>query len=167
MQTILRTRLTRCFIVLAALIAAVACGNVKDIAVSSCDVVSITPNGLKSVDVVLALGIHNPTVAFTLSDVEGVVYNDSHELATFGGGPLSVAKKSDDVYELACTASLTDQLSLFEVLNLVRSRNFDGYKIDVSGNVTLANGLKKTLRFKELEITDLMDKAGLSKYLNQ
>lgn len=163
MQNFKKTLLVRSLAVLAALFAIVACGSVKDIAVTSCDIVSIAPNGLKSVDVVLALGIHNPTIAFSLSDVEGVLYNDTHELATFGGGPLDVAKKSDDVHELSCYASLTDQVSLFEVLNLVRTRDFNGYKIDVSGVVTLANGIKKTLRFKEMDVNELMEHAGFSK----
>jgi hypothetical protein len=139
----------------------VACNKFKEIDVTSCEVASLTPKGFRSVDAVLAVGVHNPTVSFTLSDVTGSIRNGELTIATFTGGPVTVAKKCDDVYELPCTLMLEEGLSLFEIINLIKTMNFGGYTIDVSGEVSLANGLKKKLKYTDIPLDSLLDKGSL------
>jgi hypothetical protein len=39
--------------------------------------------------------------------------------------------------------------------------DFEGYVIDASGVVSLSNGLKKNLQFKEIPVNSLLDKETL------
>ena len=150
------------FLILASIaIMAAACGSIKDIAVTSCKLASISPNGLKSVDAVLDIGIHNPTIAFTLSDVTGKVHDEDNVVVTFGGGPISIDKKSDNVYQLPCSATIGSEVSLFRILNLLKNKDFEHYKIDIEGDVILSGKVKKHLRIKDIPVTTLMEKAGI------
>lgn len=38
------------------------CSKAKEISVTSCELVSLSPSGLKSIDGTVAVGIHNPDV---------------------------------------------------------------------------------------------------------
>ena len=109
--------------------------------------------------------MHNPTLAFTLSDIAGSIRNGDLTIATFTGGPVTVAKKSDGVYNLPCTLMLEEGLSLFEIINLIKTMNFGGYTVDVSGEVSLTNGLKKKLSYEDIPLESLLDKSSLRESL--
>ena len=160
MQRLKRTFTYKLLAAMTVLLVAVGCGKVKDISITSCDLKSISPNGMRAVDVVLAVGVHNPTIAFTLDNVTGTVYNDERSYVSFAGGPVSVYKKSDEVYDLPCSAMLEDNVSLFQVLGIVKSKDFKDFKLDVSGDIILANGMKKTLTFKDISVEKLLESSG-------
>ena len=90
MQTRIGTSLLRVLALAAVLALSFSCASYKDISVTSCEVASLSPNGLRAVDAVLSVGVHNPTVAFTLSDIAGTVRQGEDVIATFEGGPVSV-----------------------------------------------------------------------------
>lgn len=161
MQALKGIRLPALLAILAVAVMSVACNKFNEIDVTSCEVISLTPRGFRSVDAVLAVGVHNPTVSFTLSDVTGCIRNGEIVIATFSGGPVTVEKKCDQVYELPCTVMLEEGLSLFEILNLLKTKDFDGYVVDVSGIVSLSKGVKKKLEFKDIAIESLLDKGSL------
>ena len=154
-------RFVRLVTLVACVILAAACNKFKEIDVTSCEVMSLTPKGFRSVDAVLGVGVYNPTVSFTLSDVTGNIRKDDLVIATFSGGPITIDKKSEKVYELPCTLMLEEGLSLFQVLTLIKTMDFEGYVIDASGVVSLSNGLKKNLQFKEIPVNSLLDKETL------
>ena len=161
MQAPKRLRLPALFALLAIAILTPGCNKFKEIEVTSCEISSLTPKGFRSVDAVLSVGVHNPAPSFTLSDVTGCVRNGELTIATFSGGPVSVEKKSDQVYELPCTLMLEEGLSLFEVLNLFKTMDFTGYVVDVSGDVTLSGGLKKKLEYKDIPLDSLVEKGSV------
>lgn len=144
------------------LIMAGACAKVKDISVNSCEVKNISPRGLRAVDIVLAVGVHNPMMEFTISDIQGQLRNGENTVATFTGGPVTVHKKCDEVYELPCDVAMGDKLSLFDMLSIVRTKDFSSMEVDVTALVRLKNGVSKTLKFNDLSLEELMDKADLS-----
>ena len=165
MQTKSGHTLTRVAAIIVAVILAGACAKIKDISVTSCEVRNISPRGLRSVEVLLAVGVHNPSVEFTVSDIEGEIRNEDCTIATFMGGPVTVMKKSDDVYDLHCEATMGDNLSLFEMLNIVRKKDFSNMKVDVTALVRLKNGVSKTLKYKDMSLEELLNKADLSSKL--
>lgn len=152
----------RFVVIIMAAVFAVSCSSYKDISITSCDLKTISPNGLKAVDMLLSVGVHNPTVAFTLSDIIGELHDEDRVYASFSGGPVSVEKKSDDVHDLPCSVALGDNLSLFNALNVLKTRDISTMKINVSAVVRLKNGLHKTLRYEDMSVKEILDNAGLS-----
>lgn len=137
-----------------------SCTAVKkahDIEITSVDVKSISPNGLKSIDGVLMIGVDNPTIAFTIKTIEGTVYKDGQVFATYSGGPISVKRKSVDVYELPATLNIDPSVSIFNLLRLATSMDFEGFTTDVAAKVALKSGLATTLTFKDMKINELLD----------
>ena len=149
------------FIVLAILIAsAVFSGcsglrKVKDIKVTSCGLESYSLKGLRSVDAVLAVGIDNPTFAFKVMDVSGTVKYLGEDFATYTADTISVDKKCSKVYDLPCTATLSDGVSLMKLVQIVKKGNLLGFTSDVTATVKLKSGAGKTFRFKNIDLNEM------------
>lgn len=149
-----------------ALFASAGCSGVNDIKVTSCSIASVSPKGLKSLSALLMLGIENPIMAFTVSDLEGVINNNGREFATFEAGKLPVARKSSKVYPLTCSGSISKGVGLMDLIKLAGSKDFSGMTIDMKVKVKLKCGIGKTLRFKDLKVTDLMEPSVAAAYLD-
>ncbi|MCR5408732.1 MAG: hypothetical protein K6E61_06480 [Bacteroidales bacterium] len=137
---------------LSALVAA-SCGvsKVKDIKVTSVDFKYITPTSARSLDAVLLLGIDNPAPAIKISALEGTVSYGDRALVNVTSGGIDLQKKSSQVYEVPCTATLVDGVSL---LSLIPGFTVapDALKADVSLHVAFKNGPGTDLVFNDLKI---------------
>lgn len=129
----------------------------EDIEVTSVNLKSFSPVGLKGVDAVLSIGVANPTIGFTLSDIEGCIKYNGEEFATYSGGPIAIAGKTSDEYDLPCSLHLSPAFSLFTALKIAASGNLEGLTTDVQAKVTLKGGIHKTLKYVDMPIEDLMD----------
>lgn len=131
--------------------------KVKDIKVTSCGLESYTLKGLRSIDAVLAVGIDNPTFAFTVMDVSGTVKYNGEDFATYTADTISVDKKCTKVYDLPCTATLSDGVSLMKMMQIVKKGNLEGFTTDVTATVKLKSGAGTTLRFKDIDLSKMAE----------
>ncbi|MDI9550429.1 MAG: LEA type 2 family protein [Bacteroidales bacterium] len=150
-------RIVPSLLIILVLTALSACSRVKDIKITSCGVESFTPKGLRSVDAVLALGIDNPSIAFTIEGLDGVVKYRGEELAIYTADTVSVDRKSARVYDLPCSATLSDNMSLPRILSLMRKGNLEGFTTDIVAKVKLRSGVGTTLKFKDIDLQQLME----------
>ncbi len=149
-------------IVVALLLLAILSGcsglsKVKDIKVTSCGLESYSLKGLRSIDAVLAVGIDNPTFAFTVADVSGVVKYNGEDFATYSADTISVDKKCSKVYELPCSATLNDGVSLMKLMQIVKKGSLEGFTTDVTATVRLKNGAGKTFKLKNIELDKMTE----------
>lgn len=131
--------------------------KVKDIKVTSCGLESYSLKGLRSIDAVLAVGIDNPTFAFTIMDVSGTVKYNGEDFATYTADTVSVEKKCSKVYDLPCTATLNDGISLMKLMQIAKKGTLEGFTTDVSATVKLKSGAGKTFRFKNIDLNKLSE----------
>jgi hypothetical protein len=129
--------------------------KIKDIQVKSVGVKYLTPTSTRSVDAVLLLEIDKPAMGFILSDVDGTVKLGPREMGTFTAGELPLQGRSVQIYELPCTATISESVSLLEVLALISKGSLEGFTADVRLHAQLRNGMGKTLEFKDLDIEKL------------
>lgn len=131
------------------------CGisKIKDLSVTSVGVKYLVPTSARSLDAVLLLGLDNPSVTFTLSDVEGTVKYFDRELASFTTGELPVQARSVQVYELPCSATLADRVSFLDLLALGSKKSLDGMTVDIKLHVKLKGGAGKTLTFDRIDLS--------------
>ncbi|MBQ7750593.1 MAG: hypothetical protein IJR77_05130 [Bacteroidales bacterium] len=127
----------------------------KDIKVTSCGVKYVAPTSSRSVDAVLLLGIDNPSVAFTVSDVEGQVRRGEKVLGYFTAGEIELEPRTEATYELPCTAVLAEGVSVLEIFAIAMKRSYDDLAADIILRVKLRNGLGKDLEFKDMNIKGL------------
>ena len=131
--------------------------KVKDIKVTSCGLASYSLKGLRSVDAVLAVGIDNPTFAFKVMDVSGTVKYNGEDFATYTADTVSVEKKCSKVYDLPCSATLSDGVSLKQLMQIAKKGNLEGFTTDVTATVKLKSGAGKTFKFKNIDLNELAE----------
>ena len=139
----------------ATLVAVSGCGvsKIRQIRVTSVGVKYVVPTSSRSVDGVLLLGIDNPSISFTAQDVQGVVKSYGRELARFTAGELPVQARSVQVYELPCTAALSEKVSLLDLLAFASKRSMEGMTVDVKLRVSLGRGKCTTLTFNDIDLS--------------
>ena len=133
------------------------CSKVKDIKVTSCGLESYSLKGLRSVDAVLAVGIDNPTFGFTITDLSGLVKYNGEDFATYTADSVAVDKKCSKVYDLPCSATLSEGVSLKQILSLASKGTLEGFTTDIEAKVRLRNGVGTTLRFKDLDLQKMTE----------
>ena len=127
--------------------------KIKDLTVTSVGVKYIVPTSSRSMDAVLLLGLDNPSISFTVQDVSGIVKHYDRELAHFTAGELPVQARSVQVYELPCTAVLSDKVSLLDLLAIAARRSMEGMTVDVKLRVSLKGGKGTVLTFNGLDLS--------------
>ncbi len=132
------------------------CSRIKDIRVVSCAVQSVKPVGIRGVEAELAIQIENPAMAFTLSDVSGVIYYKGRPYVNYSAEPVSVEKKTVAVYPVACSATVVKDVSFLEMLSVFQHFKEEDFTIDVHAKVTLKNGVTKGFDFKKVPVKDFI-----------
>ncbi len=134
-----------------------SCGvsKVKDISISSVGIAYIVPTSIRSVDAKLLLGIDNPARSFAVQDISGVIRYQDKDIAHFITGGMELEGQSNQVYELPCTVTLADGVSILEVLVIASKGSLHGLTADVDIQAALRkNGLLKApYHFKNLDIS--------------
>lgn len=139
-----------------------SCGKVKDFSINSCSVQSVSLNGLKSLDALVALGVTNPTIRFTIKDLDITVKRDGQDFAYFDAGPVKVAPRRKQTCSVPCTGTIAKGIGLVSVANLARTKNFDGFTVDIDVAIKFLWGLGPTLHFKDISVNSLLEAAGLA-----
>lgn len=130
------------------------CGasKIKDIRVTSFGIESYSLRGFRSLEAVLALGIDNPSMEFAVTDLSGIVRYNGEDFATYTADSVRVAARCSSVYDFRCTATLSDGVTLKQLLSLAGQRSLEGVTTDLEANVMLKNGIGKKIRLKNLDI---------------
>lgn len=138
------------------------CAKPSDIKITSADIVSLSPSGLKSVRGSFSIGIHNPTFKFRVCDVKGRVYHKGKPLADVSADDFEVNGKSDEKYGIEGRAVLCQGVSLLSVLSLARDLNPDDYTLDISAEIK-AKGLRKHIERNNVPLSALLNETGTQK----
>ena len=129
--------------------------NVDKIAVTSVGIQSVNPTSSRSAEAVLLLEIDNPSLSFTASDIFGEVKYKGKQTGSFTAGKLPVIGRTKQVYELPCTARLSEGASVLEVMRIMAKNTYEGVTADVDVHVNVGK-LGKTLKFRDLDLNELM-----------
>lgn len=147
---------------LAAAMSLMICGcgsieKVKDIKVTSVGVESYSFSGLRTINAVLALGIDNPTFAFKVTDLNGILKYKGEDFAFFTADTIKVDKKCSKVYDLPCSATLSEGVSLRKALQIAQGNSLEGFTTDLEAKVKLKSGAGTTLKFKDLDLKQMTE----------
>lgn len=153
------SRLTLVSVVLAFCFGMTGCAisKIKDIEVTSCGIESYSLQGLRSVKAVLSVGIDNPSLGFTVTDLEGTVKYNGENFAKYTADSVSVEGQCSKVYDLPCTATLSDGVGLMQIMQVAGNRSLDGFTTDVQAKVRLRNGVGKKLKIKNIDLAKLAE----------
>ena len=132
------------------------CGNIKDLEVTSVEIESIAPNGLRGVNVWLAVGIDNPAFQVSLSEIEGSLKLSGKVLGRMAMDPFVLRARSAEIYHLRTSLNIEQGVTLTEILSLMDMETLNKCMVDVSVKATLKGGVSKHLNFNDIPLTDLL-----------
>ena len=132
------------------------CGDIRDIEVTSVQVESIAPNGLRGVQVGLAVGVDNAAFQDKLSQIEGSLKLSGKVLGRMAMDPFVLHARSAEIYHLKTSVNIEKGVTLTELLALTDQETLNKCMVDVSVRATLKGGVSKVLKFNDIPLTDLL-----------
>ncbi len=138
------------------------CASLHEVRPTSCNIESITPQGLRTIGMKIALGIENPSIQFSIVEAEAVLFEGGDRLATVNVNPFTVEKKSSRIYPVDAVFSINPGYNYLNLLNLVRDQSFiDKSTIDIYVKVRLKGGLSKKIERKGMPLKQFLQKIRL------
>ena len=145
------------FIVSVMAISLTGCGRVKDITVTSVKLESIAPQGLKGINVYLAVGIDNPAFQIGLEDIHGALIHSGKVLGRMTMDPMVLQRRSAEIYHVKAFVSLGEDARLRDLLMLTDMAKLNECTIDVSATPRLKSGLGAPLTIKDISVKKLLE----------
>lgn len=139
------------------------CKNVKDIRVTSVNVESIAPQGLKGVNVFLAVGIDNPAFQIALEDIDGAVKHSGKVLGRVTVDPFTIWARSAEIYHVKAFVTLGEDARLKDLLLLTDMTKLYECTVDVSATPRLKNGLGAPITITDIPLKKLLEKTSNEK----
>jgi len=133
-----------------------SCNKIKNIKMTGCSLESVTPVGLKGLKAQLAVGVENPAMQFTASDINGIVYYQDSALVYYTADPITVKKHCTAVYPVTCSGKVADNVSGLKILSLMTNSKLDDYTVDINVKLTL-KGVSKGIHIKKKPLRDFME----------
>ncbi|MCR4859914.1 MAG: hypothetical protein K5910_04550 [Bacteroidales bacterium] len=129
----------------------------KDITVTSARIISIVPEGLTDLSALIELGIHNPTVGFEVTELDGLARYLGQDAVTVTADQLIVAGKSDKLYRIPLKGHIAEGFNPFQLLKLVGNESaLDDVTFTIRGRIALRGGIGKNIEFKDIPLGSLM-----------
>ena len=143
-------------VLVAVALSAASCGvsKIKDITLTSVGLQYIVPTSFRSMDAKLLLGIDNPAMGFTVTEVTGTLRYKDKPIANFVTGSLELQGKTEQVYEFPCSITLAEGASMLDVMVIASQRSLKNMKADVNVQAALKkNGvLRAPFTFKDVDL---------------
>lgn len=136
-----------------------ACGkSFQDIKVTSCDLESLSPRGLSSMDAVVNVGVDNPTVQVTLTNLAAVIKMEGIPCLHVTADDLTLTPKTEQIYTILLHGTLDESFNPLQLLGLLAEPDLDVLTLDVSFRGTLRSGIGKDFEYTDIPLKDLLSK---------
>lgn len=137
-----------------------SCGNkVKDISVTSFNIVSIAPQGLTGITALVEIGIHNPTVGFEVTNLNAIIKMKGQEMIYLSADQLMVEGHSEKQYDIPVKGRLADGFNPFQLLKLFSNEaDIEDMTLSISARPALRGGVGKVVEINDMPLKKLIDK---------
>lgn len=134
-----------------------SCMKEDDVKVTSYKLESVSPNGLRSVDICVRLTIDNSVSKIKVLYLDGVIKRDGEPFANVEVPPFEIMGHAQKAYDIKGTASLVDGVSVLKLLSLTQNPNLEDFSIDFE--IRARKGLfTKTFRQADIPASQLTGK---------
>ena len=131
--------------------------KVKQIKVTSVEMEGISPVSLRSIDVMLAVGIENPCIFVSLSDISGVLKLSGKVIGNVAMDPFEVLARSNETYHLKANISIDKSVSFTEILALLDKETLNKCTLDASVKLTVKGGVSKVFSINDVPVKKLLE----------
>ena len=155
----MKARLSRYSLLILLLLTLCVCGcsKFRQIRPLSARVVSIMPEGFRTLNIMLETEIDNPACQLTLYDVGGQIMNSGTIIGSYAVDPVILKAKSLDKYHVRLVLTLSKEMTIFGVMSLLNADVIKKCTIDVEARVALKSGISKRFVYKDIPIGNYMN----------
>ena len=150
-------RIVKLLLVAVAVLSLASCtGSFKDIKLTSCEFVSLTPKGLSSFDAVMNIGVDNPAPQITLSKMYALVKMDQQPCLHLYADDVTIASRKNYVYPVSFHGSIDESFNPFGIFSILKGENLESLTVDISFRGALKSGLGKHFEYRNLPLKDVL-----------
>lgn len=133
--------------------------GIHDISVTSVRLISITPEGFNGVSALVEVGIHNPTIGFEVTNLNGVAKFQGQEALSVHADQLMVPGHSDALYRIPLQGSIADGFNPLRLLRLLaQDASYEDVTFDVFARVAARGGLGKNIEILDIPLSRMLSK---------
>ena len=135
-----------------------SCAKVKQVGVTSFELDSITPKGLRALTVKMSVGVHNPANEITLSEISGEAVVSGKVIGNVAMAPVVLTARKDSSYTVKADLTLAEGVSVFEVLALAKDKSaIENGTANVYAKAKLKGGPSKKIKMEDVPLKKLKE----------
>ncbi len=131
--------------------------KLKAIDITSAHITTLTPKGLTSIDLGCQVGINNPSIQISLSEITCDLKHSGKVLGNVAIDPFTLKARTAEVYDIKANAKLGKDMSLMEAMGLFKSDIMDELTADLHARVKLKGGISKRVTLTDVPLKKLID----------
>ncbi len=131
--------------------------KVKQIDITSAHITNLSPKGLTSIDLDCQVGISNPSIQMSFSEITCDIKHSGKVLGNVALDPFTLNGRTEDTYDLKANAKLGKDISLMEAMNLFNSNIMNELTADLHAKVKLKGGISKRVTLRDVPLKRLID----------
>lgn len=135
-----------------------SCAKVKQVDVTSFELDSVTPRGLRALTLTMSVGVHNPVNEITLSEISGEAVLSGKVIGNVAVDPVVLTARKDTSYTVKADLTLAEGVSVFEVLALAKDRSaIENGTANVYAKAKLKGGPSKKIKMEDVPLKKLLE----------
>ena len=132
------------------------CNKYSQIKVVSGKIVSLTMDGMRSADIVLAAEIENPAGKVEVEQVVGTLKHSGKVIGNVSLAPMKLYPKTTAQYRVDARLELSKDIKLMELLMFMDMNKLMECSVDVFGQVK-ALGVRLKKEYKAIPVKELLE----------
>ncbi|MBR2064645.1 MAG: hypothetical protein IJ971_08130 [Bacteroidales bacterium] len=133
--------------------------KLEEMRVISVNVDNLTPDGMRGIKLDLSVGIDNPGVQVSLSEISCSFKHSGKVLGKVAVDPFTIHARTEEVYSMKANVSLSENTSLFDIGRLMNKAVLEEAVVDFSANVRLKSGVSRKLVYNDIPVKKLLEAA--------
>ena len=135
-----------------------SCAKVKQVGVTSFELDSITPKGLRALTVKMSVGVHNPSNEITLSEISGEAVVSGKVIGNVAMAPVVLTARKDSTYKVKADVTLAEGVSVLEVLALAKNKSaIENGTANIYAKAKLKGGPSKKIKMEDVPLKKLKE----------
>ena len=135
-----------------------SCAKVKQVGVTSFELDSITPKGLRALTVKMSVGVHNPANEITLSEISGEAVVSGKVIGNVAMAPVVLTARKDSTYKVKADVTLAEGVSVLEVLALAKNKSaIENGTANIYAKAKLKGGPSKKIKMEDVPLKKLKE----------
>ena len=135
-----------------------SCAKVKQLGVTSFELDSVTPRGLRALTLTMSVGVHNPAKEITLSEISGEAVVSGKVIGNVAVAPVVLTARKDSTYKVKADVTLAEGVSVLEVLALAKNKSaIENGTANIYAKAKLKGGPSKKIKMEDVPLKKLKE----------